>query len=183
LLRNKDRLTETSRVARVEARFWGWYERNYALNITIAAGLFALQLVHLTWLTGQPLAQMVTGDPLFDVEGPAKWLIVLVDYTEIPALLSVSLIYLNDLRKGFAWKPALYLLFLNSQWLHIFWITDAFVVDTSGGVDTALPMWLAYVAVLIDYLELPVIFDTLRKLAASLRERRLLEYLREDFGG
>jgi hypothetical protein len=168
---------------RATAAFWDWYERNYALNITIAAGLFTLQLVHLTWLTGQPLAQMVTGDPLFDLEGPAKWLIVFVDYLEIPALVSVSFVYLNDLRKGWAWRPVLYLLFLNSQWLHIFWITDAFVVQANAGVDTALPVWLAYVAVLIDYLELPVIVDTLRKLMVSIRQHRLLDYLRENFGG
>ena len=36
--------------------FWRWYERHHALNVTIAGTLFGLQLVHLVWLTGDPLA-------------------------------------------------------------------------------------------------------------------------------
>jgi hypothetical protein len=148
--------------------FWAWYERHYALNVAIAAGLFALQLVHLVWLTGEPLAERVLGEPLFRIDGLYEWPILLVDYTEVPALLSVSLLYVNELRKGFAWTPALYLLFLNSQWLHIFWITDEFVLEAGEG-GTALPAWLAYVAILIDYLELPVIWDTARRFVANLR--------------
>ena len=169
-------------IARAARAFWGWYERNYGLNVAFAACLFVLQLVHLVWLTCQPLAQKLTGAPLIDVEGPFRWAIVLVDYTEIPALLSVSLIYVNDLRTQLAWKPVLYLLFLNSQWLHIFWITDAFVVDTNAGAATALPAWLAYVAIMIDYLELPVIYDTMRKLVVSLRRSRVGLFLREEPG-
>jgi hypothetical protein len=149
--------------------FWAWYERNYKLNVTIAAVLFCLQLVHLVWLTGQPLADRALDDPIFDLEGPLRWLIVLVDYTEIPALLSVSLVYLHDLRGGFSWKAVLYLAFLNSQWLHLFWITDEFVVSSGNGESTALPLWLAYVAILIDYLELPVIWDTVKRVVVSRR--------------
>jgi hypothetical protein len=146
-------------------RFWIWYERNYALNVAVAAGLFTLQLVHLVWLTGEPLAERLSGEPLFELGGPFRWLIVLVDYTEIPALVSVSLLYLHELhRRGPALRPALYLLFLNSQWLHIFWITDEFVVGAGG---TALATGLAYVAISIDYLELPVIVDTVHKLFVS----------------
>ena len=65
-------------------------------------------------------------------------------------------------------------MFLNSQWLHIFWITDEYVAAELGGSsNAALPGWLAWVAILIDYLELPVIFDTLKRLATAVRERRL----------
>lgn len=149
--------------------FWAWYERHYRLNITIATVLFALQLVHLVWLTAEPLAARVLGDPLFAIERPFSWVIILVDYTEIPALLSVSLVYLHELRGRRSWKPILYLVFLNSQWLHIFWITDEFVVASGNGQGTALPAWLAYVALLIDYLELPVIWDTVRRVVVSLR--------------
>ena len=77
----------------------------------------------------------------------------------------------------------LYLAFLNSQWLHIFWITDEFVVSTNEDMATALPAWLAYVAILIDYLELPVIYDTFRKMRAAVQERRLADFLREDLAG
>lgn len=161
--------------------FWKWYERHYTLNVAVAAGLFALQLVHLGWLTGQPLADRLLGDPLFDVEGPLRWLIVLVDYTEIPALVSVSLVYVNELRKQRAGlKPILYLVFLNSQWLHIFWITDEFVIATGSGEATSLPAWLAYVALLIDYLELPVIYDTAKRLLVSLGENRVGDLVRDD---
>ena len=150
--------------------FWRWYERHHTLNVAIAAGLFGLQLVHLIWLTGEPLAELILGEPLFHADGPSRWLIILVDYTEIPALISVSLVYINDLRKrGMSLKPLLYLLFLNSQLLHIFWITDEFVVSSGAGETSSLPVWLAYVAILIDYLELPVIYDTMKRLVVTLR--------------
>jgi hypothetical protein len=166
---------------RLFADFWAWYERHYTLNITVAAVLFTLQIVHLVWLTGQPLWQKLFEEPAFTIDGAARWLIVFVDYLEIPALLSVSLVYVNELRQGLRLRPILFLLFLNSQWLHIFWITDEFVVDTNSTADTALPAWLAYVAILIDYLELPVIADTLRKLAVAVRQRRVRDFLQQDF--
>ena len=153
-------------------RFWDWYNRHYALNLSIAAGLFALQIVHLVWLTSDPLWHRLFDEPLFEMEKPWSWPLLLVDYTEVPVLISVSLVYLNELRAGFAWKPLLFLAFLNSQWLHIFWITDEFVVASNDGAATVgLPAWLAYVAISIDYLELPVIVDTLRRMVAALYER------------
>jgi hypothetical protein len=153
----------------VLTRFWAWYERHYTLNLSIAAGLFALQLVHLVWLTFEPLWDRLFDHPAFSIDKPWSWPLLLVDYTEVPALLSVSLVYLNDMRRGGArLKPILYLAFLNSQWLHIFWITDEFVVESRDGA-TGLPTWLAYVAILIDYLELPVIVDTVRRMMRTLR--------------
>jgi hypothetical protein len=160
--------------------FFAWYERHYRVNIAIAAGLFGLQIIHLVWLSGQPLAEKATGDAFFTLEGPLRWLIILVDYTEIPALLSVSLVYINELRQRFSVKSLAFLLFLNSQYLHIFWITDEFVIATNTGEDTALPAYLAWAAILIDYLELPVIFDTLKKLAVAVKDRRVGRFLRED---
>jgi len=153
--------------------FFAWYERHYTLNVAIAAGLFLLQLVHLYWLTTDVVVARLTGEPWFSPGGLFQSLIVVVDYTEIPALIGTSLIYINELRKGWRWKPILYLVFLNSQWLHIFWITDEFVVGELGdGGGGALPGWLAWVAIGIDYLEIPVIVDTLRRLVISIRERR-----------
>jgi hypothetical protein len=51
---------------------------------------------------------------------------------------------------------------LAIQVFHIFWITDAVVYDTifgspSGSVE--IPYYAAWIAILIDYLELPVIVD------------------------
>jgi len=168
--------------------FWAWYERHYALNVAIALGLFVVQLVHLYWLTTNVVALRLFDESLFTPSDVVEYVILLVDYTEIPALLSVSLIYVNDLRKdGWALQPVLFLLFLNSQWLHIFWITDEFVVNEFAGqaAQSSLPAWLAWVAILIDYLELPVIWDTVRRFVAATRERRIGEALaefREDSG-
>lgn len=163
-------------------RFFAWYERYYLLNITVAAGLFVLQLAHLYWLTAHVVAERLFGHSYADLEGIFRYLILIVDYTEIPALISVSLVYVNELRKRFHWESVLSLLFLNSQWLHIFWITDEFVVAefTGAGHGTSLPLWLAWVAILIDYLELPVIVSTIGRFVAALRERRAIHFLREE---
>jgi hypothetical protein len=154
-------------------RFWRWYERRYLLNVAVASGLFLLQLVHLYWLAADPIATRLSGASFFDPSGAVQYAILVVDYTEIPALMAVSLVYVNELRAGFAWRPLLFLAFLNSQWLHIFWITDQYVSNELAGraAVSSLPGWLAWVAILIDYLELPVIYDTFRRAAAALSAR------------
>lgn len=157
--------------------FWSWYERTYVLNVSIALGLFVLQIVHLIWLFGAVVWAKLFGVPLFEFTGIWQALIVLVDYTEIPALLSVSLIYINELRQGWNGKSALFLLFLNTQWLHLFWITDEFVVLTFNSAGTILPLWLAWLAIAIDYLEVPVMIDTLKKFSRALTEGRTKEFL------
>jgi hypothetical protein len=173
--------TTTNQETNVIGRFFAWYERNYALNVGIAALLFVLQLVHLYWLTTDVVVARLTGESWFSPSGPLRFFILVVDYTEIPALFSVSLIYINELRKAWNWRSVLFLIFLNSQWLHIFWITDEFVVqELSGMAGIAIPAALAWVAIGIDYLELPVIFDTLKKFAAAVREQRTATFLREE---
>lgn len=145
-------------------KFWGWYERNYKTNLKIAAILFVWQLVHLFWM-----AIVVVLPKLFNYTRPNlpawfNFLLAIVDYTEIPALIGVSLIYINELRKTFSAKNLWFLLFLNSQWLHLFWITDEFVVEAfTNQLFVQIPLWLAWIAILIDYLELPVMYDTLKK--------------------
>lgn len=101
-------------------------------------------------------------------------LLILVDYTEIPALITTSLVYINELRKKFSWANVRLLVFTNSQWLHIFWITDEFVLGKLVAHRAAmitLPVWLAWVAIAIDYLELPVTYDTLKKAVVVLKEK------------
>lgn len=149
-------------------KFWKWYEKNYTLNLGVATGLFLLQIFHLVWLFGEVITTKLFGTPLFSLHGLPKVIIVLIDYTEIPALLSVSLIYINELRKRFNWKSIFYLFFLNTQWLHLFWITDEFVVKVFvHNEQVFMPLWLAWIAILIDYLELPVIYDTAKKFIKS----------------
>ena len=59
--------------------------------------------------------------------------------------------------------------------------TGSVVNEFSGGTAaTSLPVWAAWIAILIDYLELPVIYDTLKKLAVAIREQKLGQFLRED---
>ena len=162
--------------------FWKWYEKHLTLNIGIAAFLFTLQLIHLYWLTAHVVALKLTGTSYFELTGLWEWLILIVDYTEIPALITTSLVYINEYRQKKNYKSLLYLFFLNSQWLHIFWITDEFVVDQFSGntTGTVLPAWLAWIAIGIDYLELPVIYDTIKKLITALRTGKA-EKIKEAF--
>jgi hypothetical protein len=137
--------------------FWEWYESKLHLNIGVAAILFSWQLIHLVWLSGDIVAREAFNIGFFHLEGIWKYIIIIVDYTEIPAIISVSLIYINSLRKGFDSKSFWFLIMLNSQWLHLLWITDEFVVDQfTKSADGILPFWLAWTAIGIDYLELPV---------------------------
>lgn len=159
-------------------RFWTWYERNYTLNVSIAAALFVLQLIHLYWLATHVIVFRLLGHSLFVPSPLLQWALILVDYTEIPAIILTSFVYLNELRQQFSWKPLCFLLFLNSQWLHIFWITDEFVLTQfTGGIFVGLPFWLAWAAIIIDYLELPVIYDTSKRFFAAIRGRQLTKAL------
>jgi hypothetical protein len=160
-------------VTRLWQGFWEWYERHYLLNVSLAAALFLLQLVHLYWLGAEPISLRLVDESFFSPSGLLRYLIFFIDYTEIPALIAASLLYVNELRHGFSWRPLVLLALLNSQWLHIFWITDEYVSNALAGdaAATSLPAWLAWAAILIDYLELPVIYDTLKRLALALRER------------
>lgn len=163
-------------------RFWIWYERHYVMNLSVTAGLFTLQLIHLYWLTARVVLFRLLGEVYFSPSPFWEYVIIAVDYTEIPALLSTSVLYLYELRQGWRIKNILYLVFLNSQWLHLFWITDEFVIGTllnTGGA-VVLPLWLAWIAIFIDYLELPVIFDTLWKACMSLCTGRFLTFLRQE---
>lgn len=160
--------------------FWRWYEWHYTLHVGLTAVLFLWQIFHLYWLGADVIAPRLTGVSYFHPNTFFRYLLIVVDYTEIPAIISTSLLYLFELQrpasaKATAGKPAkilLLLLLLNSQWLHLFWITDEFVVSTfrAGGV-TVLPAWLAWAAILIDYLEIPVIIDIIWRFL-----RRILRY-------
>jgi len=159
-------------LSKIWTGFFSWYRDNYKLNLYITAGLFVWQLVHLYWLTTNVVGFRIFGYELWEVGRLGDIFIALVDYTEIPALILASLFYIHELQKGFNWKSTLYLVLLNSQWLHLFWITDEIVVEQiTGTALVALPLWLSWIAILIDYLELPVIYDTIKKSIQSLRKK------------
>lgn len=154
-------------------QFFAWYEKHLLLNTAIALGLFLLQLIHLYWLFSDVVLFKLTGQQFFPVSNFWQTVIIFVDYTEIPALISTSLIYVNELRKNFNYQSLLFLLLLMTQPVHMFWITDEFVVNqfTGQGAPIDIPGWLAWVAIGIDYLEVPVIFDTTKKLINAIQQR------------
>lgn len=165
-------------------RFWQWYERHYVLNLTLTTFLFALQLVHLYWLSTHVVALRLVGESWFTPTTLWQYVIILVDYTEIPALITTSILYLYELRQHLSWRPVLFLVLLNIQWLHLFWITDEFVVSRLLGFPThetiILPLWLAWIALFIDYLELPVMVDTIVRLARAIVNGRFSVFLRDE---
>lgn len=154
--------------------FWAFYERHYTINITFAAILFTLQIVHLIWLALHVIALKLFGHSLWNPDIFWQNVIIFVDYTEIPAIISTSLIYINEIRlHGFRIKPVWYIFALYIQLVHIFWITDEFVLTTLTGEGPIvnLPAWLAWIAIVIDYLELPVIFETLGKVYLTIKKK------------
>lgn len=160
--------------------FWSWYERHYAAILWMTTLLFLLQVVHLYWLGTHVIANRLLGYSLFNPSSFWQYLIIAVDYTEIPALVSTSFLYIYDLHKKFSWKAVLFLALLNSQWLHLFWITDEFVVNQfTGRPHTLLPVWLAWVAIMIDYLEVPVMIDTFVKSGNALRKKGFKAAMKE----
>ena len=156
-------------------KFWKWYKDNLALNQTIVAVLFGWQLLHLYWLTTHVAADRLLGYPLFSPSESYQFFLIIADYFEVPALISGTLLYLHSIGEGSLKKKVLYIILINSQWLHLFWITDEFVVERfRTEVVTVLPLWLAWVAILIDYLELPVIYDTIKSvLRRGLKKSQL----------
>ena len=173
-----------SKGRRLAERFWDWYQRHYAFNLSLTTGLFTLQLVHLYWLTAHVVMQRFTGVSYFSPTPFWQYVIIIVDYTEIPALISTTILYLYELRQRFSWKHVWFIVSLNVQWLHRFWITDEFVVSKFTGAQThqtvLLPNWLAWIAIFIDYLELPVIADTVIRLIREGGHGRLKKFLKEE---
>lgn len=156
-------------------RFFNWYEKYTEHHVLIATALFFTQLMHLTWLALFVIAGRLTGNPIWEPSAGWETLLVIFDYFEIPALLATSALYISLIRKNEQVKRAVrYLVFLNLQWLHIFWITDEFVVDSITGAaasGTILPVWLAWIAIMIDYLEVPVIIDTTKQSIKILKKK------------
>lgn len=153
-------------------KFWRWYNLNKTFNTGLAAGLFVLQLWHLYWLTTNVVFYKLIGVSLFNLTGHT-WQIMMaaVDYTEIPALILTSIVYVNEFRQKRAARSLLYLFLLNIQWVHIFWITDEIVIaQFTGMAPVLLPVWLAWLAISTDYLELPVIYVTIKKFLFSFKE-------------
>jgi hypothetical protein len=154
---------------------WLKYQDRYSLYSGITAGIFLLQIIHLYWLTTHVVSYRLFGASFFKPGEIFQLLIIFVDYMEIPAIVATSVLYIYSLRQKWNIKDFTLLFLLNSQWLHIFWISDEFVEAAliGGETSTILPVWLAWVAIFIDYLELPVMYDTTKKFFLSLIKKDL----------
>ncbi len=154
-------------------KFWTWYEARYSFIAPATALLFLLQLVHLYWLMTNIVFLKAFGQPFWSPGPVWDTVIALVDYTEIPAIISSSLLYIHQYQRGNGekWRSLIFLLLINSQWIHLFWITDEVIyAQFTGAALVAMPIWLSSLAISIDYLEIPVMIDSARKAIASLRK-------------
>ena len=151
-------------------RFWNWYEKHYTIYLTISTLLFTLQIIHLIWMTTHVVSLRLLGKSLFPLSQELNLLIAVADYTEVPALLATGIVYWRELQKKHERKNLLYLFFIASQFLHIFWITDEIVLEQYAN-PIALPGWLAWIAICIDYLELPVIIETAAKWTRHIKDK------------
>jgi hypothetical protein len=149
-----------------------FYRHYETLGLKITFILIALQLVHLYWLTTDVVLQKIFGQSFFLFPKNLLPLFVVIDYIEIPALISGIIFYIYSIRSGEenSKKGYLFLGLLGVQVIHIFWITDDVVYSSffkSSFVQ--IPSLLSWIAILIDYLELPVIGDLFYKIIKKKR--------------
>ena len=143
--------------------FWTRYEN---LNLKITFILISLQILHLYWLTADVVLQRLLGQSYLGLPRELLPLFIIVDYVEIPALVSGITFYLFSISKGGpdSRKNVIFLVLLGIQVVHIFWITDEIVYQSLLGNDLIkIPVYLTWVAILIDYLEIPVMIDLFYK--------------------
>lgn len=145
-----------------------FYLRYQNLNLKISFLLISLQLLHLYWLTTDVVLYRITGTDYFVQASGFVLLFIIIDYIEIPALVSGITYYFFNLiynKKEKRIKNIIFLILLAIQSIHIFWITDDIVYSTFVGADLIeIPEYFVWIAILIDYLELPVIYDLLKRI-------------------
>src|SRR4030095_12055715 len=153
-----------STAAQKIVNFWYRYEN---LNLKITFILISLQLLHLYWLTTDVVLQRIYGESFLIFPKAFLPVFVVIDYIEIPALISGITFYSLSIYKHQkdSWKNSLFLAMLAVQVVHIFWITDEIVYDTLFKTRLVeFPLYIAWIAILIDYLELPVMADLFYKI-------------------
>jgi hypothetical protein len=143
--------------------FWTKYE---SLNLKITFILISLQILHLYWLTADVVLQRIAGESYLGLPRILLPLFIIVDYVEIPALVSGITFYLFSIfkRRSHTRKNVVFLFLLAIQVVHIFWITDEVVYESLLDNDLVVfPVYAAWTAILIDYLEIPVMVDLFYK--------------------
>jgi len=139
---------------------WNWYKK---YNISVATFLLALQSVHLLWLTTDVVmpALGIGGGVLSN--STIELFLVLIDFLEIPAIITTSIVYLSSFARDRYSKHLWYFFLINIQWIHLFWITDEMIIHGLRGGIGGWPPLIAWIAILIDYLEIPVIVENVRQ--------------------
>ncbi|HYX56575.1 MAG TPA: hypothetical protein VE818_10495 [Nitrososphaeraceae archaeon] len=161
-----------STAAQKIVNFWYRYEN---LNLKITFILISLQLLHLYWLTTDVVLQRIYGESFLIFPKALLPVFVVIDYIEIPALISGMTFYSLSIYKHQknSWKNSLFLAMLAVQVVHIFWITDEIVYDAFFETRlVAFPLYIAWIAILIDYLELPVMADLFYKIIKGEKKWR-----------
>jgi hypothetical protein len=154
-----------------------FYLRYQNINLKISFILISLQLLHLYWLTTDVVIYRLTGTDYFRDLSDFILLFIIIDYIEIPALVSGLIYYFFTIiydkkEKERRIKNTILLILLAIQSIHIFWITDDVVYTTFVGSDLIyMPEYFAWIAILIDYLELPVIYDLLKRIIKKEKEK------------
>lgn len=154
-----------------------FYLRYQNINLKISFILISLQLLHLYWLTTDVVIYRLTGTDYFRDLSDFILLFIIIDYIEIPALVSGLIYYFFTIiydkkEKERRIKNTILLILLAIQPIHIFWITDDVVYTTFVGSDLIyMPEYFAWIAILIDYLELPVIYDLLKRIIKKEKEK------------
>lgn len=140
-------------------------ERYERVTTRVAFFLIALQLIHLTWLTTDVVLVKLFGDHMAVFPKALEPVQAFIDYMEIPGLFAGATVYLTAVaRHKERAKNALFSFLLLIQMVHLFWITDEVVYEVLLNSDLIdLPEAVAWVAIMIDYMELPVIFDLFRR--------------------
>jgi hypothetical protein len=140
-----------------------YFEKLKNFLVKISFILMALQIIHLFWLTCNVTLPMFNLNDLKFNEG--SFLFVSIDYLEIPSLIITCTSYLFIIfRESHKPKNILYFSMLVLQFLHIFWITDEFIVNYLYD----LPFYLLIFVVFIDYSELFILFDLGKRLLVRM---------------
>ncbi len=143
-------------------RMISFYHKYENLNLKISFVLISLQLLHLYWLTTDVVLQRIYGSSFFLFPKNFLPVFVVIDYIEIPAIVSGITFYSWNIykRETETRRNYLFLMLLAVQVIHILWITDDVIYNTFFQTKfLELPFYVAWIAILIDYLELPVIAD------------------------
>lgn len=128
---------------------------NLGLRVTFI--LVSLQVIHLFWLT----TFVILDAPELTLYIPPV-LFVIIDYIEIPALISGTTFYailiFNRECRG---KNIFFLGLLLIQVVHLVWITDAFIYMSFKFNEMT---YLAWIAVFVDFLEVLVAYDLYKRI-------------------